>query len=64
MSGKKPEELHQPDMPEGFTHILHWLAEIPTVSWAEIHAWKQVTGRQPQRWELDLLLELDRMRRT
>lgn len=57
------DQLKQPPLPPDFAHVMYWLAELPCpVTWPDLLAWQQVTGRDLARWEIDLLMRLDRVR--
>jgi hypothetical protein len=62
-SKRKPKELEQSPIPEELAYLAGWLAVLPCpLSWAEMSAWSGMTKRAPERWELETLMRLDRIR--
>lgn len=59
----RPALLDQPELPDEFRHLLPWMAALPCpLTWPELVGWMQATGRNPARWEIDLMMKLDQVR--
>lgn len=58
-------ELEGPDMPEIVTHVWEWFLELSSarseggISYSEIKAWLELTGRSISPFELTLIKKLD-----
>lgn len=63
-TGKKPPQLaEQPDMPESLAYLWAWFIELrPEFGHLELEAWARMKGRTLSRWEMETLMNLDRMR--
>lgn len=68
-----PAGLVGPDMPEEFAHVWLWFVELDeartvsgfgasSISYVDIKAWAELTGRDPTPFEVRLLRRLDRRR--
>jgi len=71
VSGFKPAELenHQDDIylpgsPPHFPWVWEWFFELPSpITWFELSAWNQIAGIGLTRWEGELLIRLDHLRK-
>jgi len=61
----KPQELiDHPESPPHFVWIWEWFFDFPSpVTWSEINAWSTRSGIEPARWEGELLIRLDNLRK-
>jgi hypothetical protein len=67
MPGFKRPQL--PAIPETLAHVWAWFCDLDAgragkapISWSDLKAWAELTGRTPRPWEVHLLRKLDRVR--
>ena len=59
----RPAQLDQPPLPQEFAHLVPYMAQLPCpLEWPALESWARLTGRTLARWEIDLLMKLDRVR--
>lgn len=54
-------------MPDGLGYVLDWYTAIcgpEALTWTEIRAWSELTHANITAWEAELLMSLDRIRRS
>lgn len=67
-------ELTARPLPDEMRYILNWHNELfgrcgvgmdgyDPLTWTSLHAWAEMTGRDPEPYEVDLLMNLDAIRR-
>jgi len=63
--GDKPQELiDHPETPPQFAYVWGWFFDLShPVTWQEIKAWSFFSGITPTRWEGELLIRLDNLRK-
>lgn len=73
-TGKIPKVLAEiPEMPPALVYLWNWFMELEAarggngyginpLSFAEIHAWTQLTRVQPVPWEIDAIKRIDAVR--
>jgi hypothetical protein len=71
-TGKRPDSLDGPEMPDGTEYIWRWFLELSSsrgsngfgpmpITFSDIHAWMAITGSMPRKDEIDLIREMDRV---
>lgn len=69
-SGIKPPELDVPLLPIEAAHLWAWFNELSMrrtwsdrgpnpITWSDVLAWQQLTGKKPAPWEVQAMLSLD-----
>lgn len=62
-TGVKPTELELPEVPREMLYLWKWLCDlIYPMSFSELKAWGELTGRKLSRWEVEVLIRLDTVR--
>ena len=63
--GEKPQELvDHPEVPPHFSWVWDWFFDYPSpITWSEINAWADSAGFHVERWEGELLIRLDNLRK-
>lgn len=69
-TGRRPEELNGPELPEEAEYLFAWWRELDAgrqsgvsanpLSWADMLAWAELTGRRPSPQEVEVLWAIDR----
>lgn len=62
--GRLPAQLaERPACPAELAYLAEWLGQLPTpLTHTELHHWTQITARRLDRWEVEALMMLDRIR--
>jgi hypothetical protein len=63
-TGRKPLELDKiPEPPRDLVYLWNWLNDlIYPMSYSEVIAWGTLTGRKLAKWEVAVMMRLDRVR--
>lgn len=70
MGWELPAEAEPPECPEELAHVMGWFIELSAarqpgfaglaaITYADIDAWKRLTGREPDAYEVGCLTLLD-----
>lgn len=61
-------ESSGPEFPELLAYLWHWFLEViggcagglgpAAITWADLHAWSEMTGSRPEPWETAALMRL------
>lgn len=64
-TGRKPKQLAEaPELPEELGYIWEWFREVfsgEPLTFSEMQAWAQLTGKRLLGWEAELIKSLDRI---
>ncbi|UTC27974.1 hypothetical protein [Stenotrophomonas phage A1432] len=61
---RKPEQLNGPELPEELEYVWEWFREVfagTPLTFQEMQAWSNMTGKRLLGWEADLIKSLDRI---
>lgn len=62
-AGRKCPELIQPDVPLKVRYLWRWFVDMwggERMSWNDMKAWAELTGRKPNEWEISTIRAIER----
>ena len=64
-TGFKPQELiDHPEEPPHYAYVWEWFFDFCSpITWPDVKAWAWASGIKPTRWESELLIRLDNLRK-